>query len=76
MSFQAAEAYISFGNVSHTRINEMYYQRALWLLQRASHVEGYYLESHFQRYAFLDHGALNQITFMGRFLEENIFCLN
>ncbi|MCJ1306594.1 hypothetical protein MMC25_000237 [Agyrium rufum] len=46
----AAEAYISFGNVTQPAANEQYYQQALRYLDRATRIEGYVLESHFQQY--------------------------
>lgn len=46
---QAAEAYISFGNVSHPRDNETYYQTALRLLRRASQIGEYELVAHLQQ---------------------------
>ncbi|MCJ1283726.1 hypothetical protein MMC26_003057 [Xylographa opegraphella] len=48
----AAEAFISFGNVSHPLRNEAYYQKALRLLRAASEIDGYQIEIHLQN--FLD----------------------
>ncbi|MCJ1243023.1 hypothetical protein MMC30_000219 [Trapelia coarctata] len=45
----ATEAYISFGNVSHPRDNETYYQTALRLLRRASQIQGYELVPHLEQ---------------------------
>ena len=45
---QAAEAYISFGNVSHPRNNETCYQRALGLLQRASRMIDHVMDPYLQ----------------------------
>ncbi|MCJ1402472.1 hypothetical protein MMC11_005692 [Xylographa trunciseda] len=52
MTSQSAEAFISFGNVSHPQRNEPYYQKALRLLRAASELEGYRIELHLQN--FLD----------------------
>ncbi|KAL9112666.1 MAG: hypothetical protein Q9187_007733, partial [Circinaria calcarea] len=46
----AAEAYISFGNVSHPQENEQYYQQALRYLQRTSDIEGFELETYLQQF--------------------------
>lgn len=46
---QAAEAYMSLGNVSSPRTNEQHFRRALQLLQRASQTEGYKLPGHLQK---------------------------
>ncbi|KAI9695472.1 MAG: hypothetical protein M1820_008574 [Bogoriella megaspora] len=45
-----AEAYMSFGNVSYSRINETYYQRAITFLREASAIEGYTLSPYLQQY--------------------------
>lgn len=49
MHIQAAEAYMSLGNVSSPRTNEQYFRRALQLLQRASQIQGYALPRHLQK---------------------------
>ncbi|MCJ1232999.1 hypothetical protein MMC14_000953 [Varicellaria rhodocarpa] len=44
-----AETNLNFGNVSHPRLNEGYYQKALRYLQRANSFEGFELENHLQQ---------------------------
>ena len=55
---QAAEAYISLGNVSSDRINEQYFRQALYYLRRANEIPGYTLCTALQQYVpslpFLD----------------------
>ncbi|MCJ1374909.1 hypothetical protein MMC20_006142 [Loxospora ochrophaea] len=46
----AAEAYMSFGNVSRPQSNAEFYRQALQYLQRAAQIPGYNLEAHLQRY--------------------------
>ncbi|MCJ1378228.1 hypothetical protein MMC17_001325 [Xylographa soralifera] len=48
----SAEAFLSFGNVSHPQRNEAYYQKALRLLRAASEIDEYQIEVHLQN--FLD----------------------
>lgn len=50
MVSQGAEANINFGNVSHPRDNEQYYQKALGYLQNANGIEDFALETHLQQY--------------------------
>lgn len=47
---QAAEAYISLGNVSYSHHNEQYFQQAVRYLQQASAIPGYQLSPYLQRY--------------------------
>ncbi|OCK75798.1 hypothetical protein K432DRAFT_396965 [Lepidopterella palustris CBS 459.81] len=46
----AAEAYMSLGNVSYTRVNERYFRQALTYLRLASGQHGYNLPAHLQQY--------------------------
>lgn len=48
---EAAEAYMSLGNVSYTRINTDYFRQAIMYLRRASRIPGFPLPAHLQRYA-------------------------
>ncbi|KAK5243126.1 hypothetical protein LTR16_008094, partial [Cryomyces antarcticus] len=43
-----AEAYMSLGNVSYTRINEQYFHQAISYLRMATNVPGYSLSPHLQ----------------------------
>ncbi|KAK5013890.1 hypothetical protein LTR60_003631 [Cryomyces antarcticus] len=44
-----AEAYMSLGNVSYTRINEQYFHQAISYLRMATNVPGYSLSPHLQQ---------------------------
>lgn len=46
---QAAEAYMSLGNVSYARTNEAYFRQALRYLRSTGRVPGYDLPLHLQR---------------------------
>jgi hypothetical protein len=46
---QAAEAYMSLGNVSYTPSNEQYFRQALMYLHRASQIHGYTLSPYLRR---------------------------
>jgi hypothetical protein len=48
-TWQAAEAYMSLGNVSYARVNEDYFRQAIHFLRRASDTPGFPLPSHLQR---------------------------
>jgi hypothetical protein len=48
---QAAEAYMSLGNVSYSYVNERYFRQALVYLRRASQLPGYTLSQYLQQYA-------------------------
>ncbi|KAL2357713.1 hypothetical protein BJ546DRAFT_323740 [Cryomyces antarcticus] len=52
-----AEAYMSLGNVSYTRINEQYFHQAISYLRMATNVPGYSLSPHLQQYLD-DYGRL------------------
>lgn len=47
--FQAAEAYMNLGNVSHSSINEQHFRQALQYLRRASHLPNYTLSQYLQK---------------------------
>lgn len=47
---QAAEAYISLGNVSYSHHNEQYFQQAIRYLQQARTIPSYQLSPYLQRY--------------------------
>ena len=49
LSKQAAEAYMSLGNVSYTRTNEAYFRQALTYLRSTTVIPGYELPIHLQR---------------------------
>jgi hypothetical protein len=59
---QAAEAYMSLGNVSSPRTNEQYFRRALQLLQRASQVQGYSLPRHLQKLVPIDDSDVTTVV--------------
>jgi hypothetical protein len=48
---QAAEAYMSLGNVSYSYVNERYFRQALIYLRRASQLPNYTLSPYLQQYA-------------------------
>jgi hypothetical protein len=48
---QAAEAYMSLGNVSSTRVNEQYFHEALEYLCIANEIADYVLPAHLKQYA-------------------------
>lgn len=47
---EAAEAYMSLGNVSYARTNTDYFRQAIVYLRRASSIPGFPLPAHLQRY--------------------------
>lgn len=46
---QAAEAYMSIGNVSHSRVNRDYFCQAIQYLRIASQIPGFPLPTHLQK---------------------------
>lgn len=46
---QAAEAYMSLGNVSYSYVNERYFRQALIYLRRASELRNYALSPYLQK---------------------------
>lgn len=46
---QAAEAYMSLGNVSYSRNSHQYFNQALQYLRMASSIAGYQLPEHLQQ---------------------------
>jgi len=48
---EAAEAYMSLGNVSYASTNTDYFRQAILYLRRASGIPGFPLPGHLQRYA-------------------------
>jgi len=54
---QAAEAYMSLGNVSYSSVNERYFRQALLYLRRATQISGYTLSPYLQHYLD-DYGRL------------------
>lgn len=49
MCIKAAEAYMSLGNVSYSRMNEDYFRQAIDYLRMASDTAGFPLPSHLQK---------------------------
>jgi hypothetical protein len=50
MAEQAAEAYMSLGNVSYSSVNERYFRQALLYLRRATQISGYTLSPYLQQF--------------------------
>jgi hypothetical protein len=46
---QAAEAHMSMGNVTSSRINERYYQQAMAYLREATELSDYSLPAHLEQ---------------------------
>jgi hypothetical protein len=57
---EAAEAYMSLGNVSYARTNTDYFKQAIMYLRRASDIPGFPLPAHLQRYGTNPKGQLSE----------------